>query len=153
MRVFCDTSVLIPLFYGDHPHHEASIRAVEGLRTPESYCGSHSLVETYSSLTRMPRRYRATAERARLFVASLREKFEAVALTSTEYFEMLDQNAAAGITGGSIYDALLARCATKADAEVLLTWNGKHFSRFGSGIIRLVKSPLELLNGSGMGAS
>jgi predicted nucleic acid-binding protein len=26
--VFCDTSVLIPLLYGDHQHHEASISAV-----------------------------------------------------------------------------------------------------------------------------
>ena len=99
MRVFCDTSVLIPLFYGDHLHHDASIRAAERLQAGEGFCGSHNLVEAYSSLTRMPGRYRVSAERARVFIAGLREKLQAVALTEEEYGAMLNHYSTAGITG------------------------------------------------------
>ncbi len=144
MTVFCDTSVLIPLFYGDHQHHESSIRAVSGLWPGEGFCGSHNLAEVYSSLTRMPGRYRVSAQRARSFISGLREMLQAIALTAGEYDAALDHYSDAGITGGAIYDALIARCAIKAGVEVLLTWNTRHFTRFGTDIARLVKTPLDL---------
>jgi len=143
VRVFCDTSVLIPLFYGDHQHHDASIRAVERLQPGEGFCGSHNLVEVYSSLTRMPGRFRVSADRARLFIADLREKFHAVALTPEEYASMVDRQSAAGITGGAIYDAMIAQCAVKAEAEILLTWNLRDFTRFGPEVAQLLKTPLD----------
>jgi predicted nucleic acid-binding protein len=143
VRVFCDTSVLIPLFYGDHQHHDDSIGVIGRLQSGEGFCGSHNLVETYSSLTRMPGIYRVSAERARLFITGLREKFQPIALTAEEYASTLDRYSAAGITGGAIYDAMLARCAVKAGAEILLTWNLRHFTRFGPEIAQLVKTPLE----------
>ena len=65
-----------------------------------------------------------------------------IALTEVEYFGMIDDYAAAGIVGGSIYDALHARCAVKAGTDVLLTWNQRDFIRFGE-VARLVKTPLE----------
>jgi predicted nucleic acid-binding protein len=34
------------------------------------------------------------------------------------------------VAGGAIYDALLAGCALKAKAEILYTWNVRHFQRF-----------------------
>jgi predicted nucleic acid-binding protein len=48
------------------------------------------------------------------------------------------------IVGNAAYDALIARCAIKAGATVLLTWNVKHFMRLGSEVARLVKTPAEL---------
>jgi len=52
-----------------------------------------------------------------------------------------------GIVGGAIYDAVLAQCALKADAEVLLTWNDRDFTRLGPEIARLVKTPPEFQGG------
>jgi predicted nucleic acid-binding protein len=143
VRVFCDTSVLIPLFYGDHQHHEASIGAVERLQPGGGFCGSNNLLEVYSCLTRMPGRFRVSAERARLFITGLRDRFQAVALTPEEYSSMLDQQSAAGITGGATYDAMIARCAVKAEAETLLTWNLRDFTRFGPEVAQLLKTPLD----------
>ena len=80
---------------------------MDRLGTDAGYCGSQSLVETYSVLTRMPGKYRVTAERARLFIASLQEKVQAVALTEAEYAGLINHYAAAGIVGGAIYDACL----------------------------------------------
>jgi hypothetical protein len=47
------------------------------------------------------------------------------------------------IVGGAAYEALIARCAIKAQADVLLTWNTRDFTRFGADISRLVKTPLD----------
>jgi predicted nucleic acid-binding protein len=123
VRVFLDTSILIPLFYGDHPHHDSCVRTIDRLSTNTGLCSAHSLVETYASLTRMPGKYRVSAERARLFIADLRGRLQVIALTEDEYLAMIDHYATAGIVGGSIYDALHARCAVKAGADVLVTWN------------------------------
>jgi predicted nucleic acid-binding protein len=48
------------------------------------------------------------------------------------------------IVGAAAYDALIAHCALKAEADILLTWNVRDFARFGPAIARLVKTPLEL---------
>lgn len=106
LRYVCSDSL-----YGDHQHHDVSIRAIERLQAGESFCGSHSWVEVYSSLTRMPGRYRVSPERARLFIADLRERFQGIALTAEEYAATLDQQSAAGITGGAIYDATIPMCS------------------------------------------
>jgi hypothetical protein len=37
-----------------------------------------------------------------------------------------------------------AHCALKAAADILLTWNVRDFTRLGSSVARLVKTPLEL---------
>jgi hypothetical protein len=99
------------------------MQSLDRLEAGEGFCASHSLVEAYSSMTRMPGKYRVPADRARSFIADLREKLQAIALTADEYAETLDHYSAAGITGGAIYDALLPRSALKAGAEMLLTWN------------------------------
>jgi predicted nucleic acid-binding protein len=61
---------------------------------------------------------------------------------------MLDRQSAAGITGGAIYDAMIAQCAVKAEAEILLTWNLRDFTRFGPEVAQLLKTPLDLLGRS-----
>ena len=48
------------------------------------------------------------------------------------------------IVGAAAYDALIAHCALKAEADILLTWNVRDFTRLGSAVAQLVKTPLEL---------
>jgi predicted nucleic acid-binding protein len=44
--------------------------------------------------------------------------------------------------GGTVYDALLARCALKVRAEVLYTWNVKHFQQLGlEEIVKRIRTP------------
>jgi predicted nucleic acid-binding protein len=54
MKAVFDTSVLVPVFYGDHAHHAASLNAFTDHNKANAGCGAHSLVEVYSTLTRMP---------------------------------------------------------------------------------------------------
>jgi predicted nucleic acid-binding protein len=141
MKAFLDTNVLVAAFYGDHQHHDASLDVFIRFAKKDVCCGAHSLVEVYSSLTRMPGRNRISAEQAMLFVNDVRERLTLVALTPDEYVETLGSHARQGIIGGAIYDALLAKCALKARAEKLFTWNTRHYEQFGPEIARLLQTP------------
>ena len=141
MKAFLDTSVLVPVFYGDHVHHQASLDVFTRYGRNDACCGAHSLVEVYSVLTRMPGKYRISGEQGMLFVGSIRERLTVVGLTPDEYFSMLQENAALGIAGGAIYDALLAGCALKSGAEKLFTWNVRHYEQFGSKVASRLQTP------------
>jgi predicted nucleic acid-binding protein len=54
---------------------------------------------------------------------------------------VLEDAATAGIVGGTVYDAIIAHCALKADAQSLYTWNAKHFNRLGETVAARVRLP------------
>ncbi len=141
MKAFFDTSALVPVFYGDHEHHEASTATFKCYSKQQAACGAHTLAEVYSSLTRMPGRDRISSDQAMLFLSHLRQRLTIVALTEIEYFQAIEDNAALGIVGGTIYDALLARCALKVKAETLYTWNLRHYKLLGPDIEKRLKTP------------
>jgi predicted nucleic acid-binding protein len=141
VRGFFDTSVLVPVFYGDHVHHQASLQRFIQFDKSTGCCGAHSLVEVYSSLTRMPGKYRISSEQAMLFIGSIRERLSIIALDGDEYADALDAAAAAGIVGGSVYDAMLAHCALKAEVETIYSWNGRHYAQCGAEVRRRLKTP------------
>jgi predicted nucleic acid-binding protein len=119
MRTFFDTSVLVPIFVSHHQHHAASLYLFLQADKQSACCGVHSLAEFYSTVTRMPGRI--GGREALLLVAQVRERLAVVALDEGEYVRALERCVEFGITAGSIYDALLAACALKADAEEIYT--------------------------------
>lgn len=141
MKWFFDTSVLIPTFLEDHQHHEASLKAFLKADKRLACCGAHSLAEVYATLTRLPGRHRLSGEQVLLFLENVRERLTLVALDAEEYFAAVRQAAAAGIVGGAVYDALLAHCALKVQAETIYTWNVKHFQQLAPEIVRRVRMP------------
>jgi predicted nucleic acid-binding protein len=142
VKAFFDTSVLVPVFYGDHVHHRASLDLFIQFEKSGGCCGAHSLAEVYSTLTRMPGRHRISAEQAMLFIGSIRERLTLVALTSQDYADALEASASRGIVGGSIYDAILAHCAIKAKAETIYTWNERHYAQCSADVTRRLRTPL-----------
>jgi len=141
MKVFLDTSVLVPVFYGDHPHHAASLAVFTRFGKAEASCGAHSLAEVYSTLTRMPGKFRVGGDQVMLFIENIRERLTVVSLSADEYAETLQHFADLGIVGGAIYDALLAGCALKVKAETLFTWNIRHYGQFGADITPRLRTP------------
>lgn len=142
MKIFFDTSVLVPVFYADHQHHHASKKVFLGAGK-EDFCALRTLGEVYATLTGLPVRPRITGPEGMAIVKQIHEKFSIVSLTEQEYIFTLE-TASSTIVGNTAYDALIARCAIKAAAAVLLTWNVRHFVRLGPEVARLVKTPLEL---------
>lgn len=141
MKAFLDTSVLVAAFYGAHEHHDPSIELFLRYRKHEACCAAHSLAEVYASLTGMPGKNRATPDEAMLFVGNIRDRLSLIALTEAECFEIAEASAAAGVTGGGIYDAVVGHCALKAGAGTIYTWNVKHFKRLGPEIAKRVATP------------
>jgi predicted nucleic acid-binding protein len=141
MRTFFDTSALVPVFYGDHVHHAASIGRFIQCDNTIGYCATHSLVEVYATLTRMPGRHRISSAQAMLFIDSIRERLSTVALDGEECADALKAAASLGIVGGGIYDAMIAHCALKAKADVIYSWNTRHYSLCGAAVIERLRTP------------
>jgi len=141
--MFFDSSALVPVFYADHEHHEASA-AVYLNGTKDDFCARRSLGEVYATLTGLPVRPRITGPNALSVVEQIRERLTLVSLSDGEYLSALD-SASPAIIGNAFYDWLIAKCALKVGATNLITWNVKHFKRFGLEISGIVKTPLELL--------
>jgi predicted nucleic acid-binding protein len=141
VKAFFDTSVLIPVFQSYHAHQKPSIELFRKFPQQQACCGAHSLAEVYSSLTRMPPPYRFRPEQAMLFISDIKSRLTLIALESDEYFEAINDFASMGITGGAIYDGLLARCALKARAATIYTWNIRHFRQFGPEVEKKLRVP------------
>ena len=141
MKAFFDTSVLVPVFYGDHVHHQASLELFIQYDKSSGCCGAHSLAEVYSTLTRMPGKHRISGAQAILFIADIRERLSVISLSGDEYAEALEASAALGIVGGSIYDAMLAHCAIKAEATTIYSWNAKHYAQCVSAVTQRLRTP------------
>lgn len=76
-----------------------------------------------------------------MFLGNIRDRFTVVSLDEQEYFHTVESAADSGLRGGAINDAILGRCALKAKAQVIFTWNVKDFIRLGPEIARRVKAP------------
>jgi predicted nucleic acid-binding protein len=141
VKAFFDSSVLVPVFYGDHEHHERSIAAFKKYGRAQACCGAHTLAEVYSALTRMPGKHRISAEQAILFIETLRERLSVVSLDAEEYWHGLKRYADLGIVGSTIYDAMLGYCALKAKAETIYSWNTRHYQQLGPEIVNRLQTP------------
>jgi len=141
VRAFFDTSVLVAAFYGDHQHHAASLALFAGQKKSSGATAAHCLAEVYAVVTGMPGKNRASPHEALLFLNDVHERLALVSLEESEYVRVIEHAAEAGISGGALYDALIAQCALKAKAQTIYTWNAKHFERLGADIARRVREP------------
>jgi predicted nucleic acid-binding protein len=141
LKPFLDTSVLIPVFLVDHPHHAASMELFLRCERQNAFCAAHTLAEVYSTLTRLPPPHRATTQQAKLFLDSVCDRLTPVGLDAAEYHAALREAAALDVVGGAFYDFLISRCALKVKANPLYTWNLRHYTRFGAELLELVQSP------------
>ena len=127
MKEFLDTSVLIAAFWGGHVQHAPSIKLLASADKKRSACGIHTLAEVYAVMTALPVKPAIPPEQVMLFVEEIRKRLTMVSLDEDEYFEAIGNAAQRGFTSGRVYDALLLRCAAKAKAQTIFTWNLKHF--------------------------
>ena len=129
MSEFFDTSVLVAVFLGDHPHHKASAKVFAAADKKHSFCAAHTLAELYSVLTSLPLKPMIAPEQAMLFLEDVRSRLSLIALDEADYFKEIERAAERRIPGGRIYDALLLQCARKVKADTIYTWNLKHFQQ------------------------
>jgi len=137
-RTAFDTSVVVPALLVAHDHHDRSVRAVRAsLADPDgTVVPLPVLIEAYSVLTRLPAPWRLRPEVAAL---ALRKTFAGTVAVSylTDPWPVLYSLAASGLSGGVAHDAHIAACARAAGADVIATWNRKHFERLDLGGLEL----------------
>ena len=75
------------------------------------------------------------------YVADIRDRLQIIALDENEYFQALSSLSSSGITGGTVYDGLLAQCALKAKVDIIYTWNVRHFQLLGPEIEKCLRTP------------
>jgi predicted nucleic acid-binding protein len=143
VKVIFDSSVLIASFVPEHPKHQVCLRWLERVQAEEisSVIATHTLAECYSVLTGMQRKPKITVQQAQWFISESFRKFEIVPLNEEDYQSVIARIVSLGLSGGIIYDALIAQVALKFEVEILLTLNAKDFLRLGEEIAQLVQVP------------
>lgn len=112
--VLLDTSTAVALVVEDHEQHGATLERLRGKRLG---LAGHAWFESYSVLTRLPGgRRRSPADAVRL----LTQNFPAsVFLTETASRELTTELARLQISGGAVYDALVAAAAREHQHRLL----------------------------------
>jgi predicted nucleic acid-binding protein len=141
VRIFFDTSVLVAAALVQSVHHQRSLALYLEADRRHAYCAAHSLAEVYATVTRLPGNQRMACDQALLLLDNLRDRLTCVALEPDEYYAAVSAAAAAGIIGGTVYDALIAHCALKAAATTIYTWNIDHFQRCGPEVAKRARTP------------
>jgi hypothetical protein len=97
----------------------------------------------YAVLTKLPAPYRHTPEQALLSIEeNVVMHFKITSLTGGDYTLLIRESAIDGIQGGTIYDAILLKCASKTKAENIFTLNLKHFQTIApNGVVSQIVAP------------
>jgi len=116
LKRFFDSSVLVPVFYADHPQHASSSKLfLEAGK--DDFCALRTLGEVYATLTGLPLRPRITGPEGIGIVRQIRERLTLISLSEQEYLSALELASSGTIVGAAVYDALIAHCAVKAGAD------------------------------------
>ncbi len=105
-----DTSIAVPILLKSHPEHKSLRSRVMRFRPCLT---AHSLAETYSVLTRLPGDARLRPEHASALIDAV--FMPAVVLPSAVSIRIHALLRDAGISGGAVYDAIVALAAKHAD--------------------------------------
>jgi predicted nucleic acid-binding protein len=145
MKIFFDTSVLIASVVQEHESHERAFLVLDRVQSgrDEGVISGHSLAEMYGVLTKLPAPMRHSPEQALLSIEeNVVKYFKFTWLTDGDYKALIRDAAVAGIQGGTVYDALLLKCAEKAKTEKVFTLNLRHFQNIApKDITRQISAP------------
>jgi predicted nucleic acid-binding protein len=135
---------MVPAVCSWHEHH---LRAIEAIgdrlsRKERMLVAAPAMVEAYSVLTRLPPPHRLDATDALILLdTNFVRGTTLVALDAAAYRTLLRAAPGERITGGRIYDAVIAACARKAGARTVLTFNIAHFTPFAGPDLEIVAPP------------
>ena len=132
MKTLFDTSVLVAGIVEAHPMHSRCLNWLQRAKAGdfEFLVVSHSLAETYAVLTTLPVKPRISpALGLRLVHSNIEKAAKIVPLTTADYRATIKKMADMGLSGGTVYDALIATAAQRSSVARLLTLNPNDFHR------------------------
>ncbi len=144
MKTLFDTSIIIAALVESHPMHARAFPWLKRAKAKEFelVIASHTLAELYAVLSTLPIKPKISSAVAwRLIHENIETISKIVSLTPAEYCAAVKQISESGLTGGIVYDALIAKVAQKAKVERLLTFNSKDFERVWPGNENIITAP------------
>jgi len=129
MTFLCDTTVLFAASDGAHRHHGPSLDLVATATPSRAFVAAHSLAELFATLSGRPAPRMRRLDRVLEAVEHVAVAFTPVTLDLDDYLWVLRHVASAEARSGQVYDALILKCAERADVETVYTWNTGHFER------------------------
>jgi len=124
-----------------HDCHEEALREIQERlsRKQRMVVAAHTLIEAYSVLTRLPAPHRISPKDAlNLLEGNFMRPLKIIVLTAAGHKVLLRGAPDANISGGRVYDALIAACARKAKVQSLITFNELHFAAFEGSDLEIV---------------
>jgi predicted nucleic acid-binding protein len=132
MKILFDTSVLVAAIVEPHPLHAPAIRWLKRARAKEfdMLIAGHTLAELYAVLTTLPISPKITPGIAgHLIHSDVETLAKMVSLSPLEYSSVVKRMVDLGLSGGVIYDAIIAKAANKSGVDHVLTFNIDDFKR------------------------
>jgi len=132
MKALFDTSLIISGIVESHPMHAKCLPWLQLAKAGEfeAIIVSHTLAETYAVLTTLPVKPRISPLVAhRLIDNNLQALARIVPLTIADYWNTIQRMTEMGLSGGTVYDALIATVARRLSVDKLLTLNTDDFRR------------------------
>jgi predicted nucleic acid-binding protein len=141
VRYTVDTSCVVALALAHHVHHAATLAAVESLEAGgfEPVLVGHVLVESYAVLTRLRAGSRLHGADALAALEGSWGAVPAAALERAGHWDLVRWAAGNDMSGGRLYDALIAHSALGAGVDLLLSWNERHFRQLELAALRVVR--------------
>ncbi len=123
MKRFLDASILVEACLAQ----SAKFGAADALvRTGAAVTSAHALAETYATLSG-DTRLNINPHDAAQMVLDLAQSLEVHALAARPYVALIQGAPAAGIRGGSLFDAIHAQAARETRCTEIHTLNVRHF--------------------------
>ena len=144
MRILFDTSVIVAAMVEAHPFHKRALPWLKKAKENnfELIIAAHTLAELYAVLSTLPVRPRISPGIAWYLIhENIESTAKIITLTPSEYSRTIKALSDKGLSGGIIYDALIAKSALKAKADRLLTLNKKDFEKIMHGNDIILHSP------------
>jgi predicted nucleic acid-binding protein len=142
MKVLLDSSTLIAAMLPDHVHHGPANAWLSQAKLGTFVCfvSGHSLAEVYAVLTRLPRKPPISpADAWQMLKENVTSCAQIITLGAGDYSALMAELSQRGISGGPVYDGVIAKAAELAQVDRLLTLNVPHFQKvWPAGMSRII---------------
>jgi len=131
MKIGIDTNIFIAAIHKNHPNNLAACSWLNNaIINHDVVIAQHSVLETYSVLTRLPPKWRLTSSEVVLLLkTNLKSQINIIHFPPKSFLGWIDKSASNNIIGGQIYDSYIIKTLFAAKVDAIATFNISHFSK------------------------
>ena len=134
MTIGLDTSVIVASVHANHPFHGPTAKWLnQAFDEHDLMITHHTVLESYSVLTRLPAKYLLSPTEAQLVLReTLSETTTIARFQEAMVWDIIDRFVEIPAVGGAAYDAFSIEILVAAGVEAIATYNVADFKRLSS---------------------